>query len=257
MLRANTLKKKLAAGGHALGPWVTLDMPAASEIFGLAGFDFVIVDQEHGRGTPETLPAHLQALSATQTSCLVRVPSHDPVYLKKVLDVGVEGVVVPAVQSAAEARAIVSACRYPPRGVRGSAIGQIRASNYGFDGPAYRRAADDNLLIACQIETATAVDAIGEIAAVDGVDVLFVGPFDLSGSIGHLGEFDHPDVVALLAKAERALMACGKPVATVPRTGMTWQDMFALGYRMVTADNDVARLRNSAVADMDDFRARD
>jgi len=256
MLRPNSLKPRLLAGEKTLGPWVTLDNPATSEIFGLAGFDFLIVDQEHGRGTPETLVGHLQALSRSDTTCLVRVPSHDPVYLKKVLDVGVEGVVIPNVQSAAEATALVSACRYPPRGLRGSAIGQIRASNYGLDGPAYRKTADDALLVICQIETATAVAAIPEIAAVDGVDALFVGPFDLSGSIGRLGEFDHPDVIALLARAEAALKACGKPFGTVPRTGIHWSDMFALGYTMVTADNDVARLRDTALADLRRFRAK-
>lgn len=254
MLRTNSLKRRLLAGERVLGPWVTLNMPATSEIFGLAGFDFVIVDHEHGSGSPETLVGHLQALSNTATTCLVRTPSHDPVYLKKVLDVGVEGVILPNVQSASEAQAIVWACRYPPRGVRGSAIGQIRAANYGLDGPAYRQVADDNLLIICQIETAAAVAAIPEIAAVDGVDVLFIGPFDLSGSIGHLGEFDHPDVVALLAQAEAALMKCGKPAATVPRTGMIWDDMFGLGYRMVTADNDVIRLRETALVDVARFR---
>jgi 4-hydroxy-2-oxoheptanedioate aldolase len=256
VLRQNTLKPRLLAGEQVLGPWVTLDNAATSEIFGLSGFDFVIIDQEHGRGTPETLIGHLQALSNSTTTCLVRVPSHDPVYFKRVLDVGVEGVVIPNVQSAEEAKALVSACRYPPRGMRGSAIGQIRASNYGLDGPAYRKAADDTLLIICQIETATAVDAIAEIAAVDGVDALFVGPFDLSGSIGHLGEFDHPDVIALLAKAEAALKKTGKPFGTVPRIGMTWADMFALGYTMVTADNDVVRLRDTALADIARFRAR-
>lgn len=256
MLRTNSLKPRLLAGEQTLGTWVTLDNAATSEIFGLAGFDFVIIDQEHGRGTPDTLVGHLQALAKTDTTCLVRVPSHDPVYLKKVMDVGIEGVVIPNVQSATEAAALVSACRYPPRGVRGSAIGQIRASNYGFDGPAYRKTADDNLLVICQIETAMAVEAIPEIAAVDGVDALFVGPFDLSGSIGRLGEFDHPDVIALLAKAEAALKKTGKPFGTVPRVGMTWADMFALGYTMVTADNDVARLRDTAVADLARFRSR-
>src|SRR5207244_3310933 len=135
----------------------------------------------------------LQAMAATPNcSSVVRVPSNDPNYLKRVLDAGVEGVMVPNVETAEDARAVVAACRYPPAGRRGSALGSARASDYGVNAPKYRQAAADELLIVCQIESPKAVENIAAIAAVDGVDVLFIGPHDLSGTVRQRGHRHAP-----------------------------------------------------------------
>jgi 4-hydroxy-2-oxoheptanedioate aldolase len=254
MFRTNALKSKLLAGGRALGCWTSLGHPQIVEILALAGFDFLLLDQEHGVGDPSSLVGLLQAISATPATSVVRIPSNDTVYLKRVLDMGVEAVMIPNVESVEDARAAVAACRYPPRGRRGSAIGSARASNYGMAAN-YRAEADDNILVIGQIESARAVEAIDAIAAVEGLDVLFIGPHDLSGTVGHLGDLKHPEVAALIARAEAGIRRAGKPMGTVPHPGATWADMFKRGYHFVNAGSDVSRLRDQALADVKAFRA--
>src|SRR2546429_3029022 len=185
MFRPNHLKARLRSGKRALGCWTVLGAPAVIELLALCGFDYLLLDQEHGFGEPSALLHSLQAMAATpHCTSVVRVPSNDANYLKRVLDAGVEGVMVPNVETAEDARAVVAACRYPPAGRRGSALGSARASDYGINAPKYRQAAADELLIVCQIESPKAVDNLQAIAAVDGVDGLFLGPHDLSGPAG-------------------------------------------------------------------------
>jgi len=254
MFRPNQMKRKLRAGQNVLGCWTTLGSPQIAELLAMTGFDFLVFDQEHGLGDSSSLVSQLQAIAPTQTSSVVRIPSNDPVYLKRVLDAGVEGVMIPQVESAAEAKAAVDACRYPPRGRRGSSIGSCRASNYGMAAADYRKTADDEILIIAQIESVSAIEQIAEIGAVDGIDVLFIGPHDLSGTLGHLGDLKQPDVAAAIARAEQAIAKTGKPMGTVPHPGVSWRDMFKRGYRMINAGSDVSRLRDAALADVKAFR---
>ena len=256
MFRVNALKQRLRAGKRALGCWTVLGSPPVIELLAFCGFDYLLLDQEHGFGEPSALLSSLQAMAATPAcSSIVRVPSNDPNYLKRVLDAGVEGVMVPNIQTAEDAREVVAACRYPPAGRRGSALGSARASDYGIRAADYRNAAAAELLIVCQIESPQAVANIDAIAAVDGVDVLFIGPHDLSGTVGRLGDLKHPDVAPLIARAEEGIRRSGKPMGTVPHPGATWRDMFARGYQMINAGSDVARLRDAALADVKEFRS--
>jgi len=255
MFRPNALKARLLAGKRALGCWTVLGAPAVIELLALCGFDFLLLDQEHGFGEPSALLHSLQAMAATPTcSSLVRVPSNDPHYLKRVLDAGVEGVMVPNVETAEDARAIVAACRYPPAGRRGSALGSARASDYGIRSADYRQRAAQELLIVCQIESPRAVENVEAIAAVEGVDVMFIGPHDLSGTVGQLGDLKHPEVARLIARAEEGIRRSGKPMGTVPHPGATWREMFERGYHMINAGSDVGRLRDGALADVKEFR---
>ena len=254
MYRKNRLKERLKAGKKVLGYWSNLGNPFVAEILALTGFDFLVFDQEHGFGDPEKLALQLQAISATETTSIVRVPWNDAVYLKRVLDAGVEGVMVPSVETADEAEDAAASCRYPPIGRRGSAIGSVRASNYGLVGD-YGESAADNLLVICQIESAKAVENIDAIAAVQGIDLLFIGPFDLSGSLGYMGNVSHPKVAAMISEAERGIRAGGKAIGTVPHPGKTWRDMFDLGYDMVNAGGDVRCLREAGTAAVNEFRA--
>ena len=255
MFRPNLMKRKLLQGQNVLGCWTTFGSPQIAELLAMTGFDFLLFDQEHGLGDSTSLVTLLQAIAPTATSSVVRIPSNDPVYLKRVLDAGVEGVMIPQVETAAEAKAVVDACRYPPRGRRGSSIGSCRASNYGIAAAEYRKTADDEILIIAQIESVKAVENIHAIAAVEGVDVLFIGPHDLSGTLGHLSDLKQPDVAAAIARAEAAIKRSGKPMGTVPHPGVTWADMFKRGYNMINAGSDVSRLRDSALADVKAFRA--
>ena len=255
MYRPNRLKQRLSSGENVLGCWTMLGNPQVVEILSLAGFDFLLLDQEHGLGDATILAAQLHAMSATPTVGVVRVPWNDHVYLKRVLDVGAEAVLIPSVDTAEEARAAVSACLYPTRGRRGTASSSVRASSYGMASD-YVATCADNLLIACQIESAKAVENIDEILAVEGIDMLFIGPFDLSATVGQMGNLKHPEVARLIAHAESRIKAAGRPMGTVPHPGCTWKDMFARGYQFVNAGSDVARLRDGALADVREFRAQ-
>ena len=254
MYRKNILKQRLIDGENVLGCWSFLGNPHVVEILGLAGFDYLVLDQEHGLGDPTSLSAQLQAMSATATVGVVRVPWNDHVYLKRVLDVGAEAVLIPSVDTAEEARAAVAACLYPPRGRRGTASSSVRASSYGM-APDYVATCAENLLIACQIESARAVENIDEILAVDGIDLIFIGPFDLSATVGQMGNLKHPEVARLIGRAEERIKAAGRPMGTVPHPGCTWKDMFERGYQFVNAGSDVARLRDGSLADVKEFRA--
>ena len=253
MYRTNSLKRRLRDGENVLGCWSMLGHPQVVEILSLAGFDFIVLDQEHGLGDPSSLPAQLHAMSATPTVGVVRVPWNDHVYLKRVLDAGAEAVLIPSINTAEEARAAVAACLYPMRGRRGTAASSVRASSYGM-APDYVATCAENLLIACQIESAQAVENIDEILAVDGIDMLLIGPTDLSATVGQMGNIRHPEVARLIAHAEARIKAAGRPMGTVPHPGCTWKDMFARGYQFVNAGSDIARLRDGSLADMKEFR---
>ena len=254
MFRENTLKRTLAAGRPALGCWLDMRSPVAAEIVGLAGYDCAVIDHEHGPGSLGDGLALLQALSGTGCTGLMRVPSNDPVYLKRALDIGVEGVMIPSVNSAEEAMAAVAACRYPPVGLRGAAYGMARGADYGICGERYRDRCAEELFIICQIETMQAVDAVPEIAAVDGVDMLFVGPYDLSGSFGRLGRFDDPEVLALLERAERAILASGKLYGSIPVKNRPMEQLVERGCHLVVAGGDIGFMRAGALAQVDAFR---
>ena len=255
MYRPNVLKERLRNGQNVLGCWSMLGSPQVAEILSLAGFDYLVLDQEHGLGDVTSLQAQLHAMSATPAVGVVRVPWNDHVYLKRVLDAGAEAVLIPSIDTAEEARAAVAACRYPPRGRRGTASSSVRASSYGM-APDYVATCADNLLIACQIESATAVSNIDAILAVEGIDLVFIGPFDLSATVGHMGNLAHPDVASLIERAETAIRAAGRPMGTVPHPGCTALDMFDRGYQFVNAGSDVARLRDGSLADVKAFCAR-
>jgi 4-hydroxy-2-oxoheptanedioate aldolase len=248
------MKARLRAGKKVLGFWSNLNSPLIAEIIAMTGMDFIVFDQEHGFGDPASLVSQLQALSATETTSIVRVPSNDPIYIKRVLDAGVEGVMVPSVETAEQARSVVAACAYPPRGQRGSAVGSARAANYGM-AAGYAMAAADELLIVCQIESELAVRNIDEIASVPGVDVLFIGPYDLSASVGLLGQVSHPVVTELIAEAVRGIKTSGKALGSVPHPGRTWRDMMEAGYEVVNAGSDVRCLRDAGRSAVQEFRA--
>ena len=196
------LKARLKAGEKLLGAWTTTDSPDNAEVMALAGIDFLLMDHEHGQATLPAAIAQLRAIKGTGCAGLMRVPSNDAVYIKRVLDAGIQGIMVPQVGTAEEARAAVAACRYPPGGIRGAA-GGTRATSYGADMEYYGRAADE-LLVIVQIETPEAVENTAAIAAVDGVDVVFVGPRDLSAQIGKLNRFEDPELRALITRIEDA-----------------------------------------------------
>ena len=175
------------------------------------------------------------------------MPSNDPVEIKRALDTGVEGIMVPSVDTPEAALAAVAACHYPPRGIRGAAHILNRASSYGLESAAYLRDAGRELLVILQIESLEAVANLEEIAIIDGIDMLFIGPMDLSGSAGGIGDFDNPIFVEAIERAERVIRESDKLLGGIPRTGFTPLDMFARGYDFVIASSDVLLLRDAAL----------
>ena len=254
MRRVNTLKKKLAAGRPVVGMWAGLAAPAIVEMASHAGYDFVIIDNEHGQMGLESTIDMMRAMAAGGAEPMVRVPGKDPDFLKRVLDAGAASLMVPMVDTAEQAREIVAACRYPPRGRRGYAAPAIRASRHGLDAD-YVEWADEELFLCLQVESAEAVANADAIAAVDGVDMLFVGASDLSGDLGVLGETAHPDVLAAIGRVKAAGAAHGKPLGTIPRPGVPTAELARDGFLLGAGALDIMMVRDAALADIAAFRA--
>ncbi len=246
MYRENRLKRRLYSGHKALGCWLFTGNAMIAETMALAGYDFIMIDHEHGPADPMSAVGVLQAISASDCTSLLRVPWNDPIHIKRALDIGTEGIMVPMIETAAEARAAVAACRYPPEGIRGVATSSARATDYGMSQDDYLQTVNENLVILCQIESLKAIGNIDEIAATEGVDVLFVGPADIAADIGLRGQLGHPEVKETLSRAEAAIKRAGKLMGTVPRHGLDAPALFELGYDMVSGGGDVAHVRNES-----------
>lgn len=251
----NKLKKKLLAREPAIACWLSTGSAIAAEIVANAGYDAVVVDHEHGPGDLLNAVSQMQACGEVGTTCMMRVPWNDMVYIKRALDIGMQGILVPYVQTAKEAKAAVDACVYPTKGMRGVAPHAGRCSRWGQRLDEYMASWPEQLLLMVQIETAEAVENIEAIAAVDGVDMLFLGPSDLSASIGKIGKVNDSEAVALIEKAEARMRKTGKLMGTVTRPGKTVNWTFDQGYDFVIAGSDFRLLQQAAVAQVSSFHA--
>lgn len=247
-MERNALKARMRSGERVNGFWAELFSPAASEIMAAAGYDCAMIDCEHGPGDTASAIAVMRAIQATSCTPLVRVPGNDPVWIKRLLDAGAQGVMIPAVNTADQAEAAVAACHYPPRGVRGMAAPIVRASGYGRDWQGYVQEIAQSLLVICQIESGEALQSLDRIAAVDDLDMIFIGPFDLSASLGHMGEPDHPVVRQAITRAEQAAKAQGCLLGGIPTPERSPKMLYDAGYDLVLADIDVLMLREGAQA---------
>jgi 4-hydroxy-2-oxoheptanedioate aldolase len=204
----NQLKRALRSGQVQVGCWLSLASYAAAEICASAGFDWVLVDTEHAPNGIQQVHHQLHAIAAYPVSTLVRAYWNDTVLIKRLLDLGVQSLLLPYVQSAEEARRAVSAVRYPPRGVRGVSANS-RANRFGRV-PDYFKHADEEICLMVQVETRAALNQIETMAAIDGIDAIFIGPQDLAADFGHLGNPGHPEVQAAMGDAIKRILAAGK-----------------------------------------------
>jgi 2-keto-3-deoxy-L-rhamnonate aldolase RhmA len=252
-MQARELKAKWRRGEPTPGVWIHIGDPTVAEIIGLQHPDWIMIDAEHAALDLQTLQGVLIALAGSGAVPLVRVPSDDPVYIKRVLDMGAAGILVPQVLSAEETRRAVAACKYPPAGNRGA--GPRRAGRYGTREAQYLASANDETIVLVMIESIDAVRRIDEIIAVPGLDGIVVGPLDLSASLDLLNQVTHPLVVeAMLAVAEHA-RAAGMPFGSGRASGspedIAW--WLSLGAKIVAVGSADGFLANGTRAGLEGF----
>ena len=236
---SNRFKHLIAHGGRVpLGCWLVSGSAVTAEAMGCAGYDFLVLDTEHTPIDMAGIAETLRTIEGTPAGVLVRLPWNDPVFVKRTLDAGAQSLMFPFIQAADEARRAVASTRYPPEGVRGVAAVH-RASRYG-NVANYQKNAAAALCVVCQIETLDALDRLPEIAAVPGVDALFIGPADLSASMGLLGNMAHPDVLAKLEQGAQACRRLGKPVGIVGPTPEMVAKYVEFGFSWVALGSDIA-----------------
>lgn len=204
-----SLKSRLNRSELTIGSWVTLGHPSIAEIMAAAGFDWIVLDTEHSVLELSEVQALIQVLDGKQCPAIVRLTSNHPDLIKRVMDAGATGIMVPMIKSAADAEAAVSGVYYPPRGQRG--VGLARAQGYGNSFQSYRQWLEDNAVVIVMIEHVDAVRAIDDILAVPGVDGYIIGPYDLSGSMGRPGDLNHPDVQTAINQVMEAGHRARKP----------------------------------------------
>jgi len=245
----NRLKRALQAGETQIGIWSSLASHITVEIIAGAGFDWVLLDTEHAPNELTMVHRQLQAVAAAgqqAASAVVRPAWNDAVIFKRLLDVGVQSFLVPYVQTAEEAERAVAATRYPPEGVRGVAV-NTRASLYGR-AKDYYRSTHEEICLFLQIETRTALDNLEAIAAVDGVDGLFIGPSDLAASLGHLGDNGHPEVRATIDDAVARIQAAGRVAGVLAPIEADARHWLERGCRFVAVGSDLALLARQSEA---------
>lgn len=247
-MRSLKLKKKLRDGQVCSGAWMSFPDPIVAEVMAGVGFDWIMIDTEHSPFNLETLAYILMAFKESDTVPMIRMPWNDHVRIKQVLDIGAEGVLMPNVGSVEAARQAVAACRYPPEGTRG--FGPRRASDYfrkldPLD--EYLQTANESIVVIIQIEDIDGVRNVESILAVPGIDVVLLGPMDLSGTMGLMGQLDHPDVLEaihfVIAKAKEAGVPVGVPMAKTPEVLAEW---ISYGSQFASVGSDLSFLIGGA-----------
>jgi 4-hydroxy-2-oxoheptanedioate aldolase len=241
----SSIKTGIREGGFFFGCFSNMASYVPVQIAAYTGYHFVMLDHEH---SPASLENAVQCINAAQGSgaeVWVRVPANDQAYIKRILDSGADGVMCPMVNSAEDARQLVSYCRFPPDGVRGVAPNLCRHTVYGINRDSYMANYERNVSIMAQIETRDAVENINAIVATEGLELFFIGPFDLSADLGVAGKFDHPDMIAAVSKVEAAVRKAGKFLATILLPGQSVSDLRARGYSFIIAGSDVALMRGA------------
>jgi 2-dehydro-3-deoxyglucarate aldolase len=248
----NRFRQDLLDGKRLIGCWASLGSPITAEVLGVAGFDWLLLDAEHAPNDVLTLVPQLMALKDSVSAPVVRPPWNDTVIIKRLLDAGFHNFLIPFVESAEEARRAVAATRYPPAGVRGVSVSQ-RSNRYGSV-PDYLKIINDNIAVMVQIESRAGVEAAASIAAIDGIDGLFVGPSDLAAAFGHLGNANHPEVQEAMARVYADAKAAGKAVGTLAPVEADARRYLQMGATFVAVGSDLGVLRMATQALRDKYR---
>jgi 4-hydroxy-2-oxoheptanedioate aldolase len=242
---SKSLKARLKDGETVHGCWLNSGSAVDAEIVGKAGFDWVNIDLEHGVGMEHDLPGQLQALSTSTTTPVVRVEAVIRSRVSRALDLGAQGIIFPMIRTLEEAKLAASFMRYPPRGVRGMAT-QTRAVEFGLQFDSYYQQEDQRLLGILQIEHADILDHLDEVAALEAIDVLFVGPADLTLSLDIFRQYDHPNFLEAIKKVQQAADKHGKSTGVlIPNTG-EYEKFYELGYRFIGCGSDTVFVMEGA-----------
>lgn len=243
----NPFKKALKAGKTQIGCWVSLANPYTTEMMGTAGFDWLLIDNEHSPNDLRSTLAQLAVLEASDSHAIVRVPLGETYLIKQMLDAGAQSILVPMVESAATARDLVRDVTYPPTGRRGVGYSLARASRFAAI-PDYGQTADAEVCLLVQVENRAGLAALDDILAVEGVDGVFIGPADLAADMGHMGDINHPDVQAAIMDALRRIRAAGKAPGILATQDKMAQEALDAGAQFVAVGADSLLLVGSARA---------
>jgi len=243
----NRFKAALAEGRLQIGFWQSLGSTVTAEICAHAGFDWLLLDGEHGPNDLRSLRDQLMVVDPSPSAAVVRIAGVDVVAVKQVMDAGAQTVLVPIVDTAEEAALMAAAMRYPPAGIRGNGAGVVRASGYGRDA-GYCAGANDQACLLVQAETVTALDNLDAICATEGVDGVFIGPADLATSMGHMGAPEHPQVQAAIEDAIRRIKAAGKAPGILMADEARARRYIELGALFVAVGSDVGMLARGSTA---------
>jgi 4-hydroxy-2-oxoheptanedioate aldolase len=242
---SNRFKRALRDGKPQIGLWLALADPVAAELCASAGFDWLLLDAEHGPNDLRTILAQLQAIAPYASHPVVRIRVGDPHIIKQVLELGAQSILIPMVETAEQAAALVAATQYPPAGVRGVGAVLGRSSRWNRI-PQYLNQAGNEMCLLVQIETLRGVENVKAIAATPGVDGVFIGPADLSASMGHLGNMTHPDVLATIERLIGEIRAAGKAPGILMSDEKLVQRYLELGCKFIAVGADTILLATSA-----------
>jgi len=233
----------------AVGCWINIFDPIVGELVGPCGYTHAMIDMEHSPVALESTLAMIRAVQAGGAKAYVRVPEKDPAWVGRLMDLGANGVMVPMVNSVREAQDLLSAAIYAPNGTRGMAAPISRASVYGIHTDEYLSNYRKHFTLMLQIETAQAADACEDIALLDGVDALFIGPYDLSGSLGNTAQPEHKKTRAAIRKIMKSVKAAGKPISTLTYPSKSASKLFSEGFDLVFSGSDLGMLRTALMSD--------
>ncbi|WP_146346232.1 HpcH/HpaI aldolase family protein [Phaeobacter marinintestinus] len=243
----NTFKQALARGDRQIGCWMSFGEAITAEIMGSAGFDWLVIDGEHGPNDIRSIRDQLMALSASPSHPVVRIPVGETWMIKQVLDAGAQTVLVPMVDSAEQAQELVRAMKYPPFGTRGVGAAAARATGFGAVAD-YVATADDQTCLLVQVESRAGIAALDDILKIDGIDGVFIGPADLSTDMGFKGNAATPEVQEVIADAVARIKAAGKAPGLLGITEESTQGYYDMGAQFLAVGIDVVLLARSARA---------
>jgi 2-dehydro-3-deoxyglucarate aldolase len=249
----NQFKQDLLAGKRLIGCWASLSNAITTEVLGVAGFDWILLDGEHAPNDISTFVPQLMALKDSRSAPIVRPTWNNEVEIKRLLDAGFYNFLIPFIQSAEEARRAVAATRYPPEGIRGVSVSQ-RGNRYGTV-PNYFQEVNQHICVGVQIESRAGVVGAGAIAAVEGVDCIFVGPSDLAAGYGHLGNANHPEVQDAIASVFAQARAQGKPTGILAPVEADARRYMEMGATFIAVGSDLGAFRSATQSLCDRYRA--